>query len=279
MSRWVQPLRQVARSPWFWLILGGYTLRLLVMPLTAQHDALFMPWMAHYLALGHWNLYAYLYDTFGPGVVQGTFVWAPYPYGFYLYTAGWLKLLDGLHLIRIADWEAIWGVAHVSRYLFLAKLAYLPFDLLIAFVLYRVGGKPALALWAWSPLAFYTPFMMGQNDGYATGLAVLGTYAASQAVRDPQHASRWMAAAALALGLGCTFKLYPVFLLPPLIVWAEPRWLRRAGWLVLGMLPLVLVLVPFVSTPAFQQGVLFNPEGVRVFDLIPWAVTSVSPFG
>ncbi len=270
--------RPVWSSPWFWLVLAGYGLRILLQPFSAQHDALFMPWMTHYLALGHWNLYAYLYDTFGPGVVQGPFVWAPYPYGFYLYTAGWLTLLDRLHLIHLASWDQVWGVPHVARYLFLAKLAYLPWDALIAFLLYRLGGKCALALWAWSPLAFYTPFIMGQNDVYATALSVLGTYAAAQAVVHPQRASRWMAGAAFSLGLGSSFKLYPLFLLPPLILWGESRWSRRALWLALGLIPLTLVVLPFVRTPAFQQGVLFSPEGSHVFDVQVLGATRVSPF-
>ncbi len=270
-------LRQAVKSPWFWLILAGYALRVLLMPITAQHDALFMPWMTHFMLDGHWNLYAYLYDTFGPGVIKGLFVWAPYPYGFYLYTAGWLWLWDRLHLLTLAGWEQVWGLPHVARQLFIAKLAYLPFELLIAAMMYRVGGRKTLALWAWSPLAFYTPFVMGQNDLYATALAALGVHVAARAVRTTR-ASRYIAISVLALGIGSCFKLYPLFLLPPLVLWMEARWERRALWLALGLTPLLLSILPFLRTTAFVEGVLFSPEGVHIFDTVSWFGVPVAPF-
>lgn len=269
-------LRAVLHSPWFWGITGGYLLRLVLMPITAQHDVLFMPWMTRYILEGHWNLYAYLYELGGFKVLT-PIVWAPYPYGFYLHTAGWLWLLDRLHLISLAGWDTIWGIPHVARYVFLMKLAYLPWDLLIGFILYRVGGKRALALWAWSPLAFYTPFIMGQNDIYATALAVGGTYLAAQAAGKSSGA-RYQALAVLALGLGSCFKLYPLFLLPPLVLWMESRWERRALWLALGMLPIVAVSLPFWKTTAFIVGVVYNHEAGHIFDTVPWLSLPVSPF-
>lgn len=37
----LKPFCSALRSPWFWGIIGGYVLRIVLMPITAQHDVLF----------------------------------------------------------------------------------------------------------------------------------------------------------------------------------------------------------------------------------------------
>jgi hypothetical protein len=174
----------ILKSPWFWFVGAGYILRIVFMPITGQHDVMFMPWMTHYINLGHFNLYAFLNERFGNIVIQRVGgVWAPYPYGYFLFTAGWLEFLEKLGLVDLVNWESIWQVAHPARLVFLFKAAYLPFDLCIGYILYQTCGRVGLALWAWSPAAIYTSFMMGQNDIYATTFAVAGTYTASKAIQ------------------------------------------------------------------------------------------------
>jgi hypothetical protein len=175
-------LKKTIRSPLFWLILSGYILRIGLMPTTGQHDVMFMPWTTHFINLGNFNIYAYLYEKFGDVVMNRPAVWAPYPYGFYAFTATWLEALQKLGAMSLVTWNSIWEVAHPARQVFLLKLAYLPFDLTIAYVLFRSCGLTGLALWSLSPAAIYTPFMMGQNDIYATAFAVAGVYAATKSL-------------------------------------------------------------------------------------------------
>lgn len=278
---------RVLRSPWLWIVAAGYLLRIALMPLTGQHDVMFMPWMTHFINLGHPNLYAYLYDAFGERALTSPGVWAPYPYGFYALTAGWLELLDKLHLVDLAGWNSIWIVAHPARSVFLFKLLYLPFDLAIAYLLYRTVGPLGPAVWAWSPTALYTPFMMGQNDIYPTFFAVAGVYSAVNAVRagvsrrthNKWIPSNWALASSVMLGMGSVFKLYPIFLLPPLILIVEKGWRRRAVLLGTGSSFLVVATLPFINTPAFVRGVLFNPEGAQILRGIELFGVPVPLFG
>lgn len=264
--------RRAARSRWFWLIFGAYALRLLLAPLAGQHDVMFMAWQAHFINLGHLNLYAYLHRAFGDTVL-GPIVWAPYPYGFYAYTAGWLWLLERLQVVDLAQWSAVWEVAHPARLVFFLKLAYLPFDLGIGYLLSRCGGRRASplawALWAWSPLAVYTPFLMGQNDLYAVAALTAGVFGAYRALGSPRANRRaglaWAAFSALALGVGAAFKVFPLIWLPVLALLLPFGWWMRLLYLALGVSPFVVSTLPFLRTPAFVQGVLTNPEGVKIF--------------
>ncbi len=264
-----------ACSPWFVLIAAGYLLRVAVMPLMGQHDVMFMAWQAHYLAQGHLNLYAYLHRTFGDIVVQRVPPWAPYPYGYYTLTAAWQVLLDRIGLISLQGWDRIWEVAHPARSVFLFKLAYLPFDFAIGCLLLWAGGgrrgMMAWALWAWSPIALYTPFLMGQNDIYATACMVAGLCAATCSLKCGQTTmarvwpDRWALLAALLLGIGSTLKIFPLLLLPPLALLLSDRWRFRLAFVGLGSLVFTIGALPFINTPAFVQSVLMNQEGGAIF--------------
>ena len=217
--------------------------------------------------------------------MQSPAVWAPYPYGFYLFTAGWLELLSKLSLVDLDTWQSVWNVSHPARLVFLFKLIYLPFDLGIGYILYKVCGHMGLTLWAWSPLAIYTPFMMGQNDIYPTAFAVAGTYAASKAIQityQNQSPSllpgKWAVLTSVFLGIGSIFKIYPLLLLPPLVLIIEKRWWQRLILLGTGCSFFGLASLPFIATPAYVNGVLFNPEGSKIFQEIQLFSTSISPF-
>ncbi|MDT8306101.1 MAG: hypothetical protein RRC07_09210 [Anaerolineae bacterium] len=249
---------------------------------------MFMPWMTQFINHGHLNLYAFLYDQYGEVVMHRPGVWAPYPYGFYGLTAAWLAFLQNLSLIDLSGWNSPWQVAHPAAAVFLFKTAYLPFDLAIAYVLHSVSGRKGLALWAWSPAAVYTPFMMGQNDIYATAFAVMGTFAAAKSMgasrsdyerdRRIRPADRWRAVASIFLGIGATFKTYPLLLLLPTVLVMEANWWKRVIYLLLGSSVFLVAALPFLSTPTFVDGVLFNREGIRIFNEVELSGRSVSPF-
>lgn len=283
---WSSFLRNAVRSSWFWLVVMGYMLRLLMMPLTGQHDVMFMPWMSRFINLGHLNLYSFLYESFGEVVMRSPAVWAPYPYGFYIFTSGWLGLLEKVGAVNLVAWNSIWQVSYPARYVFLFKLPYLFFDLLIGYILYRTSGQSGLALWAWSPAAIYTPFMMGQNDIYATALSVMGVYTASRSSRIALRTrsapfpslDRWAILSSVLLGLGATFKMFPLFLAPPLIIVTKKNWKSRLFLIGLSCLIFGIFALPFVTTPAYVEGVLLNPEGSEIFRSVDLFGVSVSPF-
>lgn len=248
------------------LVVVGYSARLLLMPLTGHNDVLFMPWHAHFVAQGHFNVYDHLLNTYGEHVINMP-VWAPYPYGFYAYTGFWAKIYDLFGLIDLNNWPSAWAIEHPMRAVFLFKLLYLPFDILIGWVLKRSIGMSALMMWALSPTAIYM-LSMGQNDVYATTSMVLATALVAQSLAANEATIQWQRAwqAMLVLGVGASFKMVPLFLVIPLILLLNISWKRRISLLIIAILPFIILSLPFLSSKAYISGVLFNPEGTRIFD-------------
>lgn len=139
----------------------------------------------------------------------------------------------------------------------LLKLPYLVFDLLIAFVLFKlVDPKKALfilAVWMFNPISLYATYMMGQFDIIPTFFTILSLYLITK---------NRLKLAALALGGGIAFKLYPVFLLIPLIILGKTFWdkLRLTGW---AILPCILSIIPYLSSENFRANALFTNQSSK----------------
>lgn len=272
-------MRTSTWSSWTLLSIIGsaYVLRILMMPITGQHDVLFMPWMTQYLSIDSPNIYANLHIKFGDDVLKHPAVWAPYPYGFYALTALWSQVVEVIGRYDFQTWETTWQLENPARLVFYFKLIYLPFDFLILYLLFSKISKLSALLWAWSPVAIYTPFMMGQNDIYATACSVVAIWTFSryrsesvasqsfptQSVNKPDE--RWLWIAMFLLGLGASFKIFPLLLLPPLLLSIDISWIARIRLGVIGVTTFLLSVVPFLTTDAYLQGVLFNPEGSQLF--------------
>ena len=88
-----------------------------------------------------------------------------------------------------------------------------------------------------------------------------------------------LAVASMALlGLGATFKIIPLALAAPFALVLASRWRDR---LLLAGIPAVIFgasAAPFIATPAFVNGVLFNWEGVRIFSAAQVFASPVSLF-
>jgi len=283
---WKGEINNVIHNRWFWVIFSGYLLRIVFMPLTGQHDVMFMPWQAHFMIVErNLNVYALLHKLFGDIVMIRPGVWAPYPFGFYSLTAVWEWVLNGLQLIHVAGWNQIWEVAQPARYVFLFKLIYLIFDLALGWTLYKTAGVKAMALWAWSSAAIYTPFLMGQNDIYPTAFTTFGLYTAGLAVKTRAD-SDWKGffpgwrslLPVIFLGLGANFKFYPLILLPPLAFLLERSWKKRIFLVTAGCLIVAVAAIPFLHTSTFVNGVLFNREGIQLFREVSILGIQVAPF-
>lgn len=240
------------------------------MPLMGQNDVMFMPWMTAYLSIDNLNIYSTLHNEFGDVVLKEPAVWAPYPYGYYALTAAWIHFTQLFSGIDLSTWYWAWGVTDPARHVFYFKLLYLPFDCLILYTLYTKIGALAGQLWAWSPVAIYTPFMMGQNDVYATALTVVAVWSLNRyhvaQVKDIQLSKpfQWAVAAAILLGFGAAFKIYPLILLIPLLLTVTLTWKQRILLAAVSGTIFVASAVPFLTTRAYIEGVLFNPEGSQL---------------
>jgi len=126
--------------------------------------------------------------------------------------------------------------------------------------------------------------LMGQNDLYPTlstvGAAWFGGRAIqAQRANQSRRERNSLAVASMALlGIGATFKIIPLALAAPFALVLASRWRDR---LLLTVIPAVIFgasAAPFIATPAFVNGVLFNWEGVRIFSAAQIFAAPVSLF-
>lgn len=148
--------------------------------------------------------------------------------------------------------------------LWLFKLPYLIFDLLVGFLLYKlVEPKKSLlifSLWIFNPVNLYTSYMMGQFDIIPTFFSIFSIYLVS---KDKLF---W---AALALGGGIAFKLYPVFLVIPLILLGRNIWVKLKLALLI-FLPYIISILPYLSSAKFRSIALFaNQSSKSLYANIP----------
>lgn len=267
----------------FLMPLLPYLFWIALMPLTNQYDLLLNAWQAHHVNKGYWNLYAHLSQVSNFAVAGHPP--APYPFGFYLFYAGWLEVLQRLGLIDYTTWSTPFVVREFPAAVLALKLPYFAAHLAIGALLFKVAPSGwrwgAWAIWAWSLSLAYLLFM-GQNDLPLALLMVAATALGARAAQQQQSGDpRWWRAAFASvalLGVGATYKTAPLMLVPPFALLLTNRWHERIALVALPLATFVLSALPFLSTPAFVNGALFNPEGTRLFASVQIFAQPVSLF-
>lgn len=253
-------------------VLGlGVILRLLLMPITWHNDAVWAPWMAHFVGEGHLNVYQTLFDLFGNTVLSPT-VWAPYLPLYYLVMGGWTRLLSALRLLDIGAWTFSytgWTIDTFPRAVFLMKLPYLVVDLLIwglvIVMLEPTKRKQFSWLYLFFPAQLWIPFVMGQNDTLPALMTIVALYCAARFFMSRRFS--WAVVCVVSLGVGAAFKTYPLFLLLPTAIMLGGSVLQIVLLFSIGIAPFFIVIAPFMGTPAFVEGALFNHEGMSLLGM------------
>lgn len=146
----------------------------------------------------------------------------------------------------------------------LFKLPYLIFDLSVGVLLFKLfDSKKALlafGLWIFNPINLYATYMVGQFDIIPTSFTVLSVYLIYK------KRLNW---AAIALGIGIAFKLYPIFLVIPFILLAD-RISTRVKLVILTALPYIISVFPYLSSRSFRSLALFaNQSSKSLYANIP----------
>lgn len=138
------------------------------------------------------------------------------------------------------------------------KLPYLIFDLLTGYILWKLFDSPkksllALTLWMFNPVSLYATYMMGQFDIIPTFFTTLSIYLAGR------RRLQW---AALSLGFGIAFKIFPVFLIIPLVILAR-NYQERLKLGILALAPYLLSIIPFLPSDSFRATALFAGQSSK----------------
>ena len=137
------------------------------------------------------------------------------------------------------------------------KLSYMLFDIPLGFLLIKVVDPKkavlAFSLWMFNPISLYSTYMMGQFDIIPTFFTLLSIYFIAK------NKLSW---AALALGGGIAFKLYPIFLIIPLIILAKSFW-TKAKLMIIAALPYFVSVLPYLSSGSFRSNGLFASQSSK----------------
>jgi hypothetical protein len=144
------------------------------------------------------------------------------------------------------------GNLQLNFLLLALKLPYLPFDLGVAFLLFKFFKNPknkflAFTIWMFNPVNLYATYMMGQFDVIPAFFAVAALYLA---VKREKYFL-----AALLLGIGASFKIFPALFLIPLALLKE-KWLDRIKVIGIGALVYVATILPFIGSAGFRATAL-----------------------
>ena len=261
---------ELTRTHWrkILLLLLGVSIRLILAGITVHPDLLSIS-AGNFLLFrkGILNIYGHLVQApIGDRVVEvygrSFFTYPPLAY----FILGFLNFLffplfdSELYTRFLGGIEAFSGLGFDVDLLFL-KLPYLIFDLLMATLLYKVFEKNsrkawvAFCLWLFNPVSWYTSFMIGQFDIIPTLLLVLSIYLVAK--------ERYLLGV-LSLGFGAGLKMFPLFFLPILaLILGKNIWQKIKLGLV-GLLPYLLTIAPFLNSSHFRQTVLFSGQSQKM---------------
>ncbi len=228
-------------------LLAAFTY-LLLAPFYFHPDLKIIYSLSKHLSSGVFNIYSY--TALHPSS-SGPFVYPPLTYLIFGLLFPIVNLFAGL---GFRSWLAMGNtavdVSGIHTFLFLTKLPLILLHILTGLLVSK-AVRPKnkillLALWFFNPISIYVTVLMGQIDI----LPVLLTVASL--VVSPV----W---AVILLGLGGSFKAYPLLLLP--------LWLKKPKLFILGVGTYLVTLLPFVTTPAFFQDTLLSGLSQRLFQL------------
>jgi hypothetical protein len=265
--------------------MAGLVLRLLLMPISLHPDLWGHSFTAYFFAYeGRWNIYDHLASlppdhplvkNFG---VEDVFIYPPLAY----YTLGLFRILvkpftdPGFIPWLMENLDQVYSYSGLYRHLFFFKLPYLFIDLGLAWLLAGLFTQPkkkklAFCLWLFNPLTLYASFLIGQLDLLPTFFTVLAVYLALK------NRQEW---ALVSLGIGGSYKMFPLLLVPLAALILAKKLGRRLKLLALGFLPFLILAIPFLSSKAFRYMVLLTPKSQKML-FMGWPVSGaevVYPF-
>lgn len=220
-------------------------LRLLVAPWFYHPDIKSQHFHFQFLSKGVTNIYAHISANQSHLPYTDTFNYLPLTYYIFGATQIILKpILPTGFSAWINDWSQFqYHNPNLPVFLLILKLPYLFFDLLIAYLLYKMFSQTKFFLfWLFNPMVFYLVYVLGNFDILPSALTLLSLFL----IVKNRHFG-----AGLVFGVGAATKLYPLIFLPPIILTLLSSPKNLAKYLLGILTPLLITLMPFVSSTDF----------------------------
>ena len=243
------------------LILAATFFYLFISPFYFHPDIKTIYYLAHFLGSGVLNIYDFI-STHKEASLLGPFVYPPLAY--YLFGI----LYFPINVLAGSNFTAWLGmgndavtVDNIYRYIFLIKLPIISLFIYTGVLLSKLVEKQykvlVAALWFFNPISIYVVGLMGQFDVIPVFLTVLSLVLVKKKLF-------W---AAVALGAGAAIKTYPLLLLPFLAITSSHDRKMQMKLLVIGLIPYLLSVAPFLKSSAFYSDTLTSGLSQRMLQL------------
>lgn len=251
------------------ILVIGIILRIFLASTTYHSDVVPFDFAGKVIASGNIiNFYDYLWDLpenhpYLKVYPRNLFNYPPLPYFF----LGGVSLLTTwiidpvIHNNFVLDFSKTLGSPQLNILLLLLKLPYFFFDIAVAYLIMSFfkeekDKKLAFALWIFNPINLYATYMVGQFDIIPTFLTVAALYFVVNKNR--------FTLAAILLGLGAAFKIFPLLFIIPLALVKTNFWERFKLILTSGI-TYILFAYPFINSEGFRMTAALANQTTKSF--------------
>lgn len=138
------------------------------------------------------------------------------------------------------------------------KSHFLIWDILTAIVLAKIipdkkQKLQIMVLWLFNPVNLFATYMMGQFDIIPAFFIVASIFFLNK---------KRLILASFMLGFGIAFKLFPIFLLIPLVIFGK-SWRQRILMIVAGLIPYVVSVIPYLFSPGYKTSALLANQSLK----------------
>ncbi len=247
------------------VLIIGIVLRVLIAMSTYHSDLRTFQYAGQVFSEGHvFDLYDYIIKLPESEEIKKLVVFN-YPPAIYWYHGIFnfiFSVIFGKELVNgfLINVEDAFGNFWFNIHLFLIKFPYLIFDILTAIYLSKLFSETkkrflAFSFWMLNPIALYATYMISQFDIISVFFSVLALYF----VREKK-----LPLAAFALGIGAAFKIYPIFLLLPLVL-LNKTFNGKLQLILLGVAPYLFSILPYIFSTGFRYTALVASQTNKSF--------------
>lgn len=260
------------------IFLAGLLIRLLFMPFTGHFDIRGINFAVYNLPFrGITNVYEVAAHDPVDYIVNVNFgrEYFIYPPLNYFTLGAFMTALRPLYGGEFVEWIQGYGSdvnkvithPHVFRYLFLMKVPYLFFDIAMLLLLRQFYVKDkeknlAGTYWWLNPIVIFLPYMWGQFDIIPAFFVMWGVL---------RVIGGKPLLGAFLLGIGASFKNYPLLIMPVVAVVAGRTWKDMIKIMAAGIAPFLATTVPFAANEFFRDTVLFSWQSQKMLDFM-WGI-------